>query len=70
MIEICRKSPNKTRQGPVPGEHEHGRAQWKEGPGSAISGRVDQGQGHHRKRRAATEDDQAKKSKRWPMVEE
>jgi hypothetical protein len=34
------------------------------------SGRVDQGQGHHPRRRAATEDDQAKKSKMWPMVEE
>jgi hypothetical protein len=26
MIEICRKSPDATRQGPIPGEHEHGRA--------------------------------------------
>jgi hypothetical protein len=27
MIEIHRKSPNEARQGPVPTEYEHGRAQ-------------------------------------------
>jgi hypothetical protein len=70
MIEIYRKFPNEARQGPVPGKYEYGRARREEGPGSAISGRVDQGQRGHRKRRAATEDDQAKKSERWPMVEE
>jgi hypothetical protein len=43
MIEIHRKSPNEARQRPIPGEHEHGRARWEEGPGLAILGRVDQG---------------------------
>jgi hypothetical protein len=70
MIEICRKSPNEARQRPVPSKYEHGQAQWEEGPSSAILGRVDQGQGCHHRRRVATEDDQAKKFERWPMVEE
>jgi hypothetical protein len=43
MIGIYKKSPNEAPQGLVLGEHEHGQAQWEEGPGLAISGRVDQG---------------------------
>jgi hypothetical protein len=38
------------------------------GPGSAISGQVDQGQGGRHRRRVAIKDDQAKKSKRWPIA--
>jgi hypothetical protein len=70
MIEICRKSPNKARQRPVPHEHEHGQAQWEEGPGLTIIGRVDQGRGGRHRRRAVVKDDQAQKSKRWTMLEE
>jgi hypothetical protein len=70
-IEICRKSSNEARQGPVPVEHDHDQARWEEGPGLAISGRVNQGQGHHHhRRRVAIEDDQVKKSKSWPMAKE
>jgi hypothetical protein len=57
MIEICRKCPNEALQGPIPSKHEHGRAQWEEGPGSAILGRVNQGKGSRQRRRMATEDD-------------
>jgi hypothetical protein len=70
MIENCRKSPNEARQEPNPNEHEHDQARWEEGLGSAISGRVNQGQGHHHRRRATTEDDQTKKYEWWLMVEE
>jgi hypothetical protein len=63
-IEICKKSPNESRHRPVPGEHKPGQAQWEEGPSLTISGRVDQGQGCHHRRRTATEDDQAKKSEK------
>jgi hypothetical protein len=42
-IKICRKYQNEARQGHIPGKHEHGQAQWEEGPGSTISGWVDQG---------------------------
>jgi hypothetical protein len=49
-IENCRKFSNEARKGPVPGEHEHGRARWEEGPDLAISGRVDQGQRCHYRR--------------------
>jgi hypothetical protein len=70
MIEICRKSPVEARQRPVTDEHEHDQARWEEGPISAISDQVDQEQGCRHGRRAATKDDQVKKSERWPMVEE
>jgi hypothetical protein len=49
-IEICKESPNEARQRPAPNEHEHGRARQKEGPDSAILGRVDQGQGDYHRR--------------------
>jgi hypothetical protein len=62
-IEICRESPNEARQRPIRGEHEHGQARREEGPGLAISGRVDQGQGGHHMRGVVAEDDQAIKSK-------
>jgi hypothetical protein len=65
MIEIYRKSPNEARQGPVPTEYEHGRAQGEEDPGSAISSRVDQGKGGCHRRAMTAEDDQAKKSEGW-----
>jgi hypothetical protein len=54
---MCRMSPNIARQGPVPSKHEHGLARWEEGPGLAMSGRVDQGQGRHHRRGMATKDD-------------
>jgi hypothetical protein len=56
-IEIWKKSLDEARQGPVPGKHEHGRAREEEGPGSAISGRDNQREGGHHRRRAATKDD-------------
>jgi hypothetical protein len=68
MIEIYRKSPKEARQGPVPDKHEYDQARWEEGPDSAISGRVNQGQGGCHKRGVTAEDDQAKKSEGWPMV--
>jgi hypothetical protein len=70
MIEICRKSPDEARQGPVPDEYEHGRARREEGPRSAISSRDDQGKRVHHRRRTAAEDDQTKKSEGWPMAKE
>jgi hypothetical protein len=69
-IEICRKSPNIARQGPIPSKHEHGQARWEEGLGSAMSGRVDQGQGHRHRRGTTTKDDQPKKPEGQPMLEE
>jgi hypothetical protein len=70
LIEICKESPNEARQRPVPGKHEHGGIRWEEGPGSTISGRVDQGQGGHHRRRTTAEDDQTKKSEGWLMAKE
>jgi hypothetical protein len=70
MVEICRESPNEARHGPVLSKHEHGRARWEEGPGLAISGRVDQGEGGRHRRATTVEDYQAQKHKGWPMVEE
>jgi hypothetical protein len=69
-IEICKKSPDEARQGPISCEYEHGRARGEEGPSSAISGRDDQGKGGCHRRRTTAEDDQAKKSEGWPMVKE
>jgi hypothetical protein len=69
-IEICRKSPYEALQRSVPDEYEHGRAQGEEGPGLAITGRVNQGQGGHHRKGVVVEDDQAEKSKGWPMAEE
>jgi hypothetical protein len=70
MIKICRECSNKARQRPIPGKHEHGRARREEGPGSAISGRVDQSQGGCYRRGTTVEDDQAKESEGWPMTKE
>jgi hypothetical protein len=70
VLQICRKFSNEARHGPIPGADEHGRASWEEGIGSTISGRVDQGHGGHLRRVTTVEDDEAKKSDRWPMVEE
>jgi hypothetical protein len=58
-------SPNEARQGPVSSEYEYGRAQREQGPGLAISGRVDQGQGGHHRRIVVAEDDQAQKPEGW-----
>jgi hypothetical protein len=69
-IEICLKSPNEARQGPVPNKHEHGRARREEGLSSAISDPVNQGQGCRRRRRTTIKDDQAKKSEMWLIAEE
>jgi hypothetical protein len=55
---------------PIPDEYEHGRDQGEEGPGSAISGRDNQGKGGHHRRRTAAKDDQAKKSEGGPMAKE
>jgi hypothetical protein len=62
--------PNEARQRPVLDKYEHGRARWEEGFGSAISGRVDQGQGDHHRRRMDAKDDQVKRPEGWPMAEE
>jgi hypothetical protein len=70
MIEICRKSPHETRQGPVPSKYEHGRVRGEEGPSLAILGRDDQREGGCHRRRTATEDDQAEESEGWPMAKE
>jgi hypothetical protein len=67
-LKFAEKSPNEAQQGLVPDEHDQ--ARWEDGPSSALSGQVNQGQGCRHRRRAATKDDQAKKSERWPMVEE
>jgi hypothetical protein len=63
-IEICRKPLNEARQGHIPSEHEHSRARWEKGPGSAISGRVDQGQRGCHRGRTTTEDDQTEKAQK------
>jgi hypothetical protein len=70
MIEICRKSPDEARQGPIPGEYEHGRARGWEGPVSAISGWDDQGKRGHHRRRTTAKDVQVEKSEGWPMAKE
>jgi hypothetical protein len=70
MIEVCGESPNEAQQRSVPSYHEYGRAQWEEGLGSTILGRVNQGQRGHHRRGEIAEDDQAQKSKNWPMEEE
>jgi hypothetical protein len=69
-IEIYRKSSNEVRQGPIPSKYEHGQAQGEEGSGLVISGRVDQGQGGHHRRRTDAEDDQAQKSEGWAVAKE
>jgi hypothetical protein len=70
QIESFREPPNEARQRLIPDKHEHDQALWEEGPGSAISGRVNQGQGGHHRRGVAIEDDEAKKSEKWPMAKE